>query len=188
MRVTPIFYPCIRLAISRCHRRPAVTRRVIHCLLHNCPVISRCHRCPAVTRRVKYSLLHNRPAAGRCHRPPSMTKRRRRFPTSLSLQHLMLYLWMMMLMTPSPQQVPVPGRGRWCTICRTARMRTPPSFSHQRRFVKFTCIMVNSGLWIRIRMDSHSFSLLDPDPHSICGSGSRRVNLSTKTEKMQGNC
>ena len=31
-----------------------------------------------------------------------------------------------------------------------------------------------SGLWIRIRMDPHSFSLMDPDPHSICGSGSRR--------------
>ena len=32
-------------------------------------------------------------------------------------------------------------------------------------------------------MDPHSFSLLDPDPHSICGSGSRRVNLSTKNRK-----
>ena len=35
-------------------------------------------------------------------------------------------------------------------------------------------------LWIRIRLDSHSFFLLDPDPHSIWGSGSRRVNMSSK--------
>ena len=38
-----------------------------------------------------------------------------------------------------------------------------------------------AGLWIR--MDSHSFSLLDRDPHSMCGSGSRRVNLSIKNWK-----
>ena len=33
--------------------------------------------------------------------------------------------------------------------------------------------------------DLHSFSLLDPDPdpHSICGSGSSRINLSTKNRK-----
>ena len=29
---------------------------------------------------------------------------------------------------------------------------------------------------------------MDPYPHSICGSGSRRVNLSTKNRKKQGNC
>ena len=32
-------------------------------------------------------------------------------------------------------------------------------------------------------MDPHSFSLLDPDPHSICGSGSRRVKISTENWK-----
>ena len=35
-------------------------------------------------------------------------------------------------------------------------------------------------LWIRICLHSHSFFLLDPDPHSIWGSGSRRVNMSSK--------
>ena len=33
-----------------------------------------------------------------------------------------------------------------------------------------------SGHWIRIRMELHSFSLLDPDLHSIYGSASRRIN------------
>ena len=41
-------------------------------------------------------------------------------------------------------------------------------------------LVSKAGPWIRIRMDQHSFSLLDPDPHSICGSGSRREKLSDK--------
>ena len=42
-----------------------------------------------------------------------------------------------------------------------------------------------SGLWIRIRIDPYSFSLLDLDehPHRICGFGFRRVNLSTENWK-----
>ena len=43
------------------------------------------------------------------------------------------------------------------------------------------------GLWIRIRMDPHSFSLLDPDPHSICGSGSRGKILREKKKKISSN-
>ena len=37
-------------------------------------------------------------------------------------------------------------------------------------------------------VDPHSFSILDPDPHSICrsGSGPGGKNLREKTEKMQG--
>ena len=42
-----------------------------------------------------------------------------------------------------------------------------------------------AGLWIRIRMDPHSFSFLDP--LSICRSGSRREKFKEKTEKMPGN-
>jgi hypothetical protein len=33
---------------------------------------------------------------------------------------------------------------------------------------------------IRIRMDPHYFELLDPDPHSNCGSGSRRAKMNHK--------
>ena len=40
-----------------------------------------------------------------------------------------------------------------------------------------------SVLWIRIRMDPHSFFLLDLDPHSICGSGSRRYKFDGKNTK-----
>ena len=36
-------------------------------------------------------------------------------------------------------------------------------------------------------MDPHSFYVLDPDPHSICGSGSRRDNLSNKNRKKARN-
>ena len=46
-----------------------------------------------------------------------------------------------------------------------------------------TSVMVPhlSGHWIRICMDLHSFSLLDPDLHSICGSASRRINFPIQT-------
>ena len=43
-----------------------------------------------------------------------------------------------------------------------------------------------AGLWIRIRLDLHSFSFLDPDPHSICRSGSMRDTFREKNRKMQG--
>ena len=32
-------------------------------------------------------------------------------------------------------------------------------------------------------MNPHSFSLMDPDPHSICESGSRRENFSNENRK-----
>ena len=34
-----------------------------------------------------------------------------------------------------------------------------------------------------VNLDPHSFYLQDPDPHSICGSGSRRENCSNKNRK-----
>jgi hypothetical protein len=40
-----------------------------------------------------------------------------------------------------------------------------------------------SGLRIRIIMDPHYFELLDPDPHSNCGSGSRRAKMTHKNIK-----
>ena len=46
-----------------------------------------------------------------------------------------------------------------------------------------------AGLWIRIRMDPRSFSLLDPDPHSViqyANPESGGKNLREKIEKMQG--
>jgi hypothetical protein len=36
-------------------------------------------------------------------------------------------------------------------------------------------VLILAGL--RIRMDPHYFELLDPDPHSNCGSGSRRAKM-----------
>ena len=45
------------------------------------------------------------------------------------------------------------------------------------------------GLWIRIRMDPYSLSLLDPDPHSICRSGSKFEGKKQKICKEIGrNC
>ena len=41
----------------------------------------------------------------------------------------------------------------------------------------FTNRSLNPVLWIRIRMDPHSIWPLDPDPHSVCGSGSRGVKI-----------
>jgi hypothetical protein len=38
---------------------------------------------------------------------------------------------------------------------------------------------------IRIRMDPHSIGRLDPDPHSECGSGSRRSKKSSNEEKIR---
>ena len=46
-----------------------------------------------------------------------------------------------------------------------------------------------AGLWIRIRMDPRSFSLLDPDPHSViqyANPESGGEKLREKIEKMQG--
>ena len=49
-----------------------------------------------------------------------------------------------------------------------------------------------AGLWIRIRMDPRSFSLLDPDPHIECRSRSRRGKFVGKNRKnarkMEENC
>ena len=52
-------------------------------------------------------------------------------------------------------------------------------------FIKGTSGALSSaGLWIRIRnFRIHCIYLLDPDPHSICGSGSRMENFEEKTEK-----
>jgi hypothetical protein len=44
-------------------------------------------------------------------------------------------------------------------------------------------IMRQAGLRIRIRKDPHKFELLDPDPHSNCGSGSRRAKMTHKNRK-----
>jgi hypothetical protein len=35
-------------------------------------------------------------------------------------------------------------------------------------------------------MDPHKFELLDPDPHSNCGSGSRRAKMAHKNRKKSG--
>ena len=44
-------------------------------------------------------------------------------------------------------------------------------------------VVSHPELWIRIRMDPHSFSLLDPDPDPDPGG----KNCQIKTEKMQEN-
>ena len=46
---------------------------------------------------------------------------------------------------------------------------------------------LGEGLWIRIRVDPHLFSLLDPDPYIECGSGSRAENLREKQKKCKEN-
>ena len=48
------------------------------------------------------------------------------------------------------------------------------SIKNMVSFHLYLCFI--SGLWIRIRLDRHSFSLLVLDPRSICESGSRRAN------------
>ena len=53
----------------------------------------------------------------------------------------------------------------------------------------YSSFKVDPGLWIRIRMDPRSFSLLDPDPHSViqyANPESGGKNLREKKEKMQG--
>jgi hypothetical protein len=46
-------------------------------------------------------------------------------------------------------------------------------------------VLYLTGLRIRIRMDPHLFEMLDPDPHSICGSGSRRAKMTQIKEKSK---
>ena len=53
--------------------------------------------------------------------------------------------------------------------------------------VKNAGTTANLKAGLRIRMAPHSFSPLDPDPNSICGSGSRRGNLRKKRKKCTGN-
>ena len=75
-------------------------------------------------------------------------------------------------------RLPALGPGSGSTLDKTEEFLNDILSVHSKKLIK------KPGLWIRIRirMDPHSFSLMDPDPHSICGSGSgsRRVNLSTK--------
>ena len=49
-------------------------------------------------------------------------------------------------------------------------------------YFMFVWVLCTPGLWIwiRIRMDPHSFALLDQDPHSKCGSGSSCKKLKTR--------
>ena len=69
---------------------------------------------------------------------------------------------------------------------RTRRMGPPlrssgtlPTHSEKLRYSTYS-----SGLWIRIRKDPHSFSLLDLDSHSTYGSGATRKFLKIKIVKM----
>ena len=73
-------------------------------------------------------------------------------------------------------RLPALGPGSGSTLDKTEEFLNDILSVRSKKLIK------KPGLWIRSWMDPHSFSLLDPDPHSICGSGSgsRRVNLSTK--------
>ena len=50
-----------------------------------------------------------------------------------------------------------------------------------RTVVRFLCCFFPIKICRAMDPDPHSFSLLNPDPHSICGSGSRRGKFEEKT-------
>ena len=59
-------------------------------------------------------------------------------------------------------------RQRRETSAETARQRQTYTDRLRKTRVNYSYIKdLKTGLWIRIRMDPHSFSLLDPDPHLI---------------------
>jgi hypothetical protein len=50
-------------------------------------------------------------------------------------------------------------------------------------FRRSLLLLFLAGFRIRIRMNPHSFELLDPDPHTNCGSGSSRAKMTQKNLK-----